>query len=93
MAAAIRSATCANVSASGPDSSYSAPAWSSGASNVAAAIQDENLEVEETYPRFAETARTAGDDAVAARFDEIRGDELEHLRTLETLLEEIEVPA
>lgn len=64
----------------------------SSAENVAVAIGDENAEVEETYPRFAETARAAGEEAAAARFDEIRGDELEHLRTLETILEELEVP-
>lgn len=62
------------------------------AENVAVAIGDENTEVEETYPRFAEVARAAGEEAAASRFEEIRGDELEHLRTLETILEELEVP-
>lgn len=62
------------------------------AENVAAAIQDENLEVGTTYPAFAEQARAAGETAVAERFEEIRDDELEHARTLETALERLVVP-
>lgn len=65
----------------------------SDADNLSAAIQDESSEVEETYRNFAAQARSVGEDAVAARFDEIRGDELEHLRTLEAALERLEVPA
>jgi rubrerythrin len=61
--------------------------------NITAAIQDESGEVEETYRTYAEQARAAGEEKVAARFEEIVTDELEHLKTLETALEELEVPA
>jgi rubrerythrin len=60
--------------------------------NLMTGIQDENEEVEETYRVFAEEARTAGETAVAERFEEIRGDELGHVRTLETALERLELP-
>jgi rubrerythrin len=63
------------------------------ADNVRAAVEGENLEVEETYPRFAEQARAAGDLAAADRFEEIAEDEREHERTLEQALERLEVPA
>jgi rubrerythrin len=63
------------------------------ADNIAAAIQDENLEVEATYPRFAEQARAAGELAVAERFEEMAEDEREHEKTLEQVLERLEVPA
>lgn len=61
--------------------------------NLAAAIQDESAEVEETYRAFAEQARAAGETAAADRFDELVEDEREHLKTLETMLERLEVPA
>jgi rubrerythrin len=61
--------------------------------NIRAAIQDENLEVEVEYPRFAEQARSAGEASVAARFDEIAADEREHEKMLEQALERLEVPA
>ncbi|HSC49333.1 MAG TPA: ferritin family protein [Gaiellaceae bacterium] len=60
--------------------------------NLELALRDENLEVEETYPSFANQARAAGELAAAERFDEIRADELEHARTLETALERLVVP-
>ena len=63
------------------------------ADNLECAIHDESEEVETTYRLFAEQARAAGEDEVAARFDEIRDDELEHLKTLESALERREVPA
>jgi rubrerythrin len=63
------------------------------AHNLQAAIQDESAEVEETYLVYAAQARAAGERAVAERFDELRLDELEHLRTLESALERLEVPA
>jgi len=62
------------------------------ADNLAVAIQDEGAEVEELYRSFAEQARLAGEEAVADRFEEIRGDEREHLKTLEGSLEQLEVP-
>lgn len=61
--------------------------------NIRAAIQDENLEVESTYPRFAEQARVAGQLAVAERFEEMAEDEREHEKTLEETLERLFVPA
>jgi rubrerythrin len=63
------------------------------ADNVRVAILDENREVEETYPQFAEQARAAGALAVAERFEEIAEDEREHEKTLEQALEALEVPA
>jgi rubrerythrin len=62
------------------------------AENVELALRDENTEVEVTYRAFARQARAADETAVAERFDEIRADELEHLRTLETALERLVVP-
>jgi rubrerythrin len=61
--------------------------------NIRAAIQDENLEVEWTYPRFADQARAAGEVAVAERFAEMAEDEREHEKTLEQALERLQVPA
>lgn len=63
------------------------------ADNIRAAIQGENSEVEELYPRFAEQARVAGELAVAERFEEMAEDEREHEKTLEQVLERLEVPA
>ena len=63
------------------------------ADNLSTVIQDESAEVEELYRAFAEQARLAGEDKVAARFEEIRGDEREHLKTLEGALEQLEIPA
>lgn len=65
----------------------------SSADNLAASIEDENEEVEITYPGFAAQARAAGEAAAADRFAEIAGDEHEHLKALETALEGIEIPA
>ena len=64
-----------------------------GSENIQTAIQDENAEVEQTYSRFAAQARSAGEEEVAARFDEIREDERAHLDALEAALERLEVPA
>ena len=63
------------------------------ADNIRTALQDENGEVESLYPQFAEQARSAGEAAVAERFEEIAGDEREHEKTLEQALERLEVPA
>jgi rubrerythrin len=63
------------------------------ADNIRGAILDENREVQETYPRFAEQALAAGELAVAARFEEMAEDEREHEKTLEQALEQLEVPA
>jgi rubrerythrin len=63
------------------------------ADNLRAAIVDENREVEETYPLFAEQASAVGALAVAERFAEMAEDEREHEKTLEQALERLEVPA
>ena len=65
----------------------------SDADNVAAAIRDENFEVEWKYPQFADQARAAGELEVAERFAEMAEDEREHAKTLEDALERHEVPA
>ena len=65
----------------------------SDADNLKAAIQDEDHEVEVTYPYYSDQARTVRETAVAERFAEIAGDEREHMRALETALEGIGVPA
>ena len=61
--------------------------------NIRAAIHDEKLEVETQYPQFAKQARSAGEAAVAARFEELAEDEREHEKTLENALERPEAPA
>jgi rubrerythrin len=61
--------------------------------NIRIAIQDENTEVEATYPTFAKQARAAGEVAVADRFEEMAEDEREHEKALEAVLERLEVPA
>jgi rubrerythrin len=61
--------------------------------NIRAAIHDEKLEVEAQYPQFAKQARSAGEAAVAARFEELAEDEREHEKTLENALERPEAPA
>jgi rubrerythrin len=61
--------------------------------NIRTAIQDENLEVEMMYPQFAAQARSAGEAAAAARFEELAQDEREHEKTLEDAIERLEVPA
>lgn len=63
------------------------------ADNIRAAISDENREVEVTYPRFAEQARAAGELEVAEQFAVMAEDEREHEKTLEQVLERLEVPA
>lgn len=63
------------------------------ADNIRTALVDENREVEETYPRFAEQATAAGEAAVGERFEEMAEDEREHEKTLEHALELLEVPA
>jgi rubrerythrin len=61
--------------------------------NIRAAIEDENREVEATYPAFAMQALAVGEVAVAERFAEMAEDEYEHEKTLEGALEQLEVPA
>jgi rubrerythrin len=65
----------------------------SDADNIQCAIRDESDEVEVTYRLFAEQARKDGEDEVAERFEEMREDELSHLKVLETALERLQLPA
>lgn len=46
--------------------------------NLADAIKGESYEIETMYVEFARKARGCGDFAAAARFEEIRGDEIGH---------------
>jgi rubrerythrin len=62
------------------------------ADNLATALQDENEEIEVTYPEFARRARQRGDEAVARRFEEIVEDERTHARSIESELEALELP-
>ena len=62
------------------------------ADNLATALQDENEEIEVTYPEFARRARQRGDEAAARRFEEIADDERAHARALEGELEALELP-
>jgi rubrerythrin len=46
--------------------------------NLKDAIQGESYEIDTMYLEFAQKARIAGDTAAAARFEEIRRDEMSH---------------
>jgi rubrerythrin len=50
----------------------------SEADNLKDAIKGESYEIETMYLEFAEKAKVAGDTAAAARFEEIRHDEMGH---------------
>jgi rubrerythrin len=62
------------------------------ADNLLTALQDENEEIEVTYPEFARRARQRGDEAVARRFEEIVDDERAHAQAIESELEALELP-
>lgn len=51
----------------------------SEAENLKDAIEGESYEIETMYLEFAEKAKVTGDTAAAARFEEIRHDEMGHL--------------
>ena len=63
------------------------------ADNLRNAIEGESYEVETMYREFAEKALAAGDDAAAARFDEIRHDEIKHRDALKAALATIQKDA
>ena len=46
--------------------------------NLKEAIQGESYEIDSMYLEFAQKAKVAGDTAAAARFEEIRHDEMGH---------------
>jgi rubrerythrin len=50
----------------------------SDADNLKDAIEGESYEVDAMYPEFAQKAKVAGDTAAAARFEEVRHDEIAH---------------
>ena len=58
----------------------------SDAENLKDAIQGESYEVETMYLEFAQKAKVAGDTAAAARFEEIRHDEMSHRDAFKTAL-------
>lgn len=57
--------------------------------NLRDAIAGEAYEVETMYRLFAEQATTAGDQAAADRFAEIRGDEADHRHAFEDALRQL----
>lgn len=63
------------------------------ADNLSNAIEGESYEVETMYREFAEKALAAGDDAAAARFEEIRHDEIKHRDALKAALATIQKDA
>jgi rubrerythrin len=54
------------------------------------AIADESFEIDTMYRNYAKEAREDGDEAVAARFDEIRSDEVSHQLAFEEALTELQ---
>ncbi len=50
----------------------------SDADNLKDAIKGESYEIDTMYREFAERAKAAGDTAAAARFEEVRHDEMTH---------------
>ena len=50
----------------------------SDADNLNDAIKGESFEIDTMYPEFAQRAKVAGDAAAAARFEEVRHDEIGH---------------
>jgi rubrerythrin len=58
----------------------------SDADNLKDAINGESYEVDTMYLEFAEKANVAGDAAAAARFEEIRHDEIGHREAFKTAL-------
>jgi len=60
------------------------------AANLKEAIAGESYEVDTMYRQFAEQARAAGDTAAAARFEEIRRDEMKHRDSFKAALEKLQ---
>ena len=59
------------------------------ASNLRDAIKGESYEVDTMYREFAEQANAAGDHAAAARFEEIRRDEMRHREVFKAALDKL----
>jgi rubrerythrin len=62
----------------------------SDADNLKDAIQGESYEIDSMYLEFAQKARVAGDTAAAARFEEIRQDEMGHRDAFKIALAKLE---
>jgi rubrerythrin len=60
--------------------------------NLESARKGEEFEVETMYPSFADHARTAGESALAERFEEIRGEEKTHRDAFAAALAHLESP-
>lgn len=64
----------------------------SDAANLRAAIAGESYEVETMYQQFAADATADGDEAAAARFAEVRQDEMSHREAFSAALARLESP-
>jgi rubrerythrin len=62
----------------------------SDADNLKEAIKGESYEIESMYLEFAQKATVAGDTAAAARFEEIRHDEMGHRDAFKIALAKLE---
>lgn len=62
----------------------------SDAANLRDALAGESYEVETMYRQFAEDAKADGDEAAAARFEEVRQDEMRHRDTFAAALSRLE---
>jgi rubrerythrin len=62
----------------------------SDADNLKDAIQGESYEIDTMYLEFAQKAKVAGDTAAAARFEEIRHDEMGHRDAFKIALANLE---
>jgi rubrerythrin len=62
----------------------------SDADNLKDAIEGESYEVDAMYLEFAQKAKVAGDTAAAARFEEVRHDEIGHRDAFKTALAKLQ---
>lgn len=62
----------------------------SDADNLKDAFKGESYEIETMYLEFAQKAKVAGDTAAAARFEEIRNDEMGHRDAFKVALAKLE---
>src|ERR1700674_4716094 len=62
----------------------------SDADNLKDAIKGESYEIDAMYLEFAQKAKVAGDTAAAARFEEIRHDEMGHRDAFKSALAKLE---
>ena len=62
----------------------------SDADNLKEAIQGESYEIDSMYLEFAQKAKVVGDTSAAARFEEIRRDEMVHRDAFKNALKKLE---